>query len=82
LQQHAVRRLHDRDHGNALGGANGIDPAVLSEVLRTSSGGNCALEKYSPYPGIMPNVPSSNGFKGGFARLQLKDMRLAKRPPR
>jgi 3-hydroxyisobutyrate dehydrogenase len=63
----------------ALGEANGIDPTVLSEVLRTSSGGNYALEKYSPYPGIMPNVPSSNGFKGGFrSDFQLKDMRLAK----
>ncbi len=63
----------------ALGEANGIDPTVLSEVLRTSSGGNYALEKYSPYPGIMHNVPSSNGFKGGFrSDFQLKDMRLAK----
>ena len=27
----------------------------------------------------MPNVPSSNGFKGGFrSDFQLKDMRLAK----
>ena len=63
----------------ALGEANGLDPQVLSEVLRTSSGGNYALEKYSPYPGIMPNVPSSNGYKGGFrSDFQLKDMRLAK----
>ena len=63
----------------ALGEANGIDPTVLSEVLRTSSGGNYSLEKYSPYPGIMPNVPSSNGFQGGFrSDFQLKDMRLAK----
>jgi 3-hydroxyisobutyrate dehydrogenase len=63
----------------ALGEANGIDPAVLSEVLRTSSGGNYALERYSPYPGIMPDVRSSKGFKGGFrSDFQLKDMRLAK----
>ncbi len=63
----------------ALGEANGLDPVVLSEVLRTSSGSKYALEKYSPYPGIMPNVPSSKGFKGGFrSDFQLKDMRLAK----
>jgi 3-hydroxyisobutyrate dehydrogenase len=63
----------------ALGEANGIDPRVLSEVLRTSSGGNYALERYSPYPGIMPNVPSSKSYQGGFrSDFQLKDMRLAK----
>lgn len=63
----------------ALGEANGLDPRVLSEVLRTSSGGNYAVEKYSPFPGIMPNVPSSNGYAGGFrSDFQLKDMRLAK----
>ena len=63
----------------ALGAANGIDPVVLSEVMRTSSGANYALEKYSPYPGVMPNVPSSNNYKGGFrSDFQLKDMRLAK----
>jgi len=63
----------------ALGVANGLDPAVLSEVMRNSSGTNYALERYHPYPGIMPNVPSSHGYQGGFrSEFQLKDMRLAK----
>ena len=30
----------------ALGVANGLDPKVLSEIMRRSSGGNWALEKY------------------------------------
>ncbi|MDF2621643.1 MAG: 3-hydroxyisobutyrate dehydrogenase [Xanthobacteraceae bacterium] len=63
----------------ALGVANGLDPAVLSDVMRNSSGANYALDRYHPYPGLMENVPSANGFEGGFrSDFQLKDMRLAK----
>ncbi|MBZ9738739.1 3-hydroxyisobutyrate dehydrogenase [Mesorhizobium sp. CO1-1-4] len=63
----------------ALGVANGLDPAILSDVMRNSSGNNYALERYHPFPGLMENVPSANGFAGGFrSDFQLKDMRLAK----
>ena len=63
----------------ALGVANGLDPAILSDIMRNSSGTNYALERYHPYPGLMENVPSANGFAGGFrSDFQLKDMRLAK----
>jgi 3-hydroxyisobutyrate dehydrogenase len=62
----------------ALGIANGLDPKVLSEIMRTSSGTNYALEKLNPYPGVMETVPSSNGYAGGFrSEFQLKDMLLA-----
>jgi len=62
----------------ALGQANGLDPAVLSEIMRLSSGGNWALEKYNPVPGIMPAAPASNDYKGGFGTdLMLKDLGLA-----
>ncbi|ARN22772.1 3-hydroxyisobutyrate dehydrogenase [Piscinibacter gummiphilus] len=62
----------------ALGVANGLDPAVLSEIMRRSSGGNWALEKYNPFPGVMPNVPASKGYSGGFGGdLMLKDLGLA-----
>lgn len=62
----------------ALGQANGLDPAVLSEIMRLSSGGNWALEKYNPVPGIMPQSPASNEYKGGFGTdLMLKDLGLA-----
>src|SRR5690606_29525496 len=37
----------------ALGLANKLDPKVLSEIMRRSSGGNWALEKYNPMTGIM-----------------------------
>jgi L-serine 3-dehydrogenase (NAD+) len=62
----------------ALGVANGLDPAVLAQIMRQSSGGNWALEKYNPWPGVMPNVPASNGYNGGFmAELMAKDLGLA-----
>ncbi len=62
----------------ALGLANGLDPSVLSEIMRRSSGGNWALEKYNPLPGVMENVPAGRGYAGGFGTdLMLKDLGLA-----
>ena len=61
-----------------LGVDNGMDPSVLSEIMRTSSGGNWALEVYNPYPGVMEGVPSSNSYEGGFlVDLMIKDLGLA-----
>ncbi len=34
-----------------MGVKNGLDPAVLSEIMKQSSGGNWALNVYNPYPG-------------------------------
>lgn len=62
----------------ALGVANGLDPKVLSEIMRRSSGGNWALEKYNPMPGVMEASPASKGYAGGFGTdLMLKDLGLA-----
>ncbi|MDH0893896.1 MULTISPECIES: 3-hydroxyisobutyrate dehydrogenase [unclassified Pseudomonas] len=62
----------------ALGVASGLDPAVLAEIMRQSSGGNWSLEKYNPWPGVMDNVPASRGYSGGFmAELMAKDLGLA-----
>ena len=61
-----------------LGMDNGLKPEVLSEIIKNSSGGNWVLEKYNPVPGIMPSVPSSNEYQGGFMTgLMLKDLNLA-----
>lgn len=61
-----------------LGIANGIDPKVLSDIMTKSSGRNWALEVYNPCPGVMENVPASNGYAGGFGvDLMLKDLGLA-----
>ena len=62
----------------ALGVANGLDPKVLSEIMRRSSGGNWALEKYNPLPGVMETSPASKNYAGGFGTdLMLKDLGLA-----
>ncbi|MBP7420151.1 MAG: NAD-binding protein, partial [Burkholderiaceae bacterium] len=41
-------------------------------------GGNWALEKYNPMPGVMDTAPASKGYAGGFGTdLMLKDLGLA-----
>ena len=62
----------------ALGVANGLDPAVLSDIMKVSSGGNWALNVYNPYPGVMEGVPASREYQGGFlVDLMRKDLGLA-----
>lgn len=61
-----------------MGMKNGLDPAVLSEIMKQSSGSNWALQVYNPVPGVMENVPSSNDYQGGFqVDLMFKDLGLA-----
>ncbi|WP_417360846.1 3-hydroxyisobutyrate dehydrogenase [Gallaecimonas pentaromativorans] len=61
-----------------LGMAHGLDPLVLSNIMKVSSGGNWVLEKYNPVPGVMDNAPASNGYQGGFmSQLMSKDLELA-----
>lgn len=62
----------------ALGADNGLDPTVLSEIMKVSSGGNWALNVYNPYPGVMDTAPAANGYSGGFlVDLMRKDLGLA-----
>eukprot|EP00760_Papus_ankaliazontas_P006688 PhM_4_TR1313/c1_g2_i1/m.2575/K00020/mmsB, HIBADH; 3-hydroxyisobutyrate dehydrogenase len=64
--------------GMQLGTRLGIDKKVLAAILNKSTGQCWSSEKYNPCPDVLPNVPSSNGYKGGFASaLMLKDARLA-----
>ena len=61
-----------------LGADHGLDPAVLSDIMKASSGSNWSLQVYNPWPGVMPNVPSSNNYEGGFGvNLMNKDLGLA-----
>jgi|TARA_R110000772_G_scaffold252390_1_gene367751 3-hydroxyisobutyrate dehydrogenase len=61
-----------------MGVRNGLDPAVLSEIMLASSGRNWSLEVYNPYPGVMEKAPASNGYKPGFmVDLMAKDLGLA-----
>ncbi|OZI34963.1 3-hydroxyisobutyrate dehydrogenase [Bordetella genomosp. 10] len=62
----------------SLGVANGLDPAVLSDIIAKSSGRNWATELYNPWPGVMPQAPASKAYAGGFGTdLMLKDLGLA-----
>ncbi|CAM3406399.1 3-hydroxyisobutyrate dehydrogenase [Halomonas lysinitropha] len=62
----------------ALGVKNGMDPAVLSEIMKQSSGGNWALNVYNPWPGVMEGAAASRDYQGGFLTdLMAKDLGLA-----
>uniref|UniRef100_UPI003569EA0D 3-hydroxyisobutyrate dehydrogenase n=1 Tax=Halomonas sp. TaxID=1486246 RepID=UPI003569EA0D len=62
----------------ALGVRNGMDPAVLSEIMKQSSGGNWALNVYNPWPGVMDGSAASRDYQGGFLTdLMAKDLGLA-----
>lgn len=63
-----------------MGVDHGLDPSILSEIMRVSSGGNWSLEVYNPWPGVMDKVPSSNNYEGGFGvKLMNKDLGLAQK---
>ena len=62
----------------AMGEAHGLDPAVLSEIMKASSGNNWSLQVYNPWPHVMEGVPSSNSYQPGFmVDLMVKDLGLA-----
>ncbi|SMQ94793.1 3-hydroxyisobutyrate dehydrogenase [Xanthomonas fragariae] len=61
----------------ALGIAQGLDPAVLSQMMAVSTGRSWATEVCNPWPGVLPNAPASRGYSGGFGNdLMLKDLGL------
>ncbi|MBM7455760.1 3-hydroxyisobutyrate dehydrogenase [Oceanisphaera litoralis] len=61
-----------------MGINNGLDPKVLSEIIKQSSGNNWVLQLYNPVPGVMDKVPASRGYRGGFqVKLMCKDLNLA-----
>ncbi|MBR9828402.1 MAG: 3-hydroxyisobutyrate dehydrogenase [Oceanospirillales bacterium] len=61
-----------------MGVKNGLDPKVLSDIMKQSSGNNWALQVYNPVPGVMEGVPASRDYQGGFqVDLMFKDLGLA-----
>lgn len=61
-----------------LGKRLGLDPNVLASIVNSASGRCWASDTYNPVPGVMPGVPSSNGYAGGFGTtLMTKDLGLA-----
>jgi 3-hydroxyisobutyrate dehydrogenase len=63
-----------------LGEALGVDPAVLADVMNTSTAKCWASEANNPHPDVasLTGSPASNEYQGGFGtRLMLKDLGLA-----
>ncbi|KAJ3293521.1 hypothetical protein HK104_004393 [Borealophlyctis nickersoniae] len=61
-----------------LGARLGMNPKLLASILNTSSGRCWSTDTYNPCPGVMPNVPSSRDYEGGFGTsLMAKDLGLA-----
>jgi 3-hydroxyisobutyrate dehydrogenase len=62
----------------SMGAAHGLEPAVLSDIMKASSGDNWSLQVYNPWPNVMPDVPSSKDYQPGFmVDLMVKDLGLA-----
>lgn len=56
----------------------GLEPQKLFDIMSKGSGECWSLIKYCPEPNILPDVPSSNNYKPGFAaNMMLKDLNLS-----
>ena len=56
----------------------GLDPQTFYDISSVSSGQNWSMTSYCPVPGVGPQSPADNDYKGGFATaLMLKDLKLA-----
>jgi 3-hydroxyisobutyrate dehydrogenase len=56
----------------------GVNLSKFNEIVNSSTGRCWTTEKYNPVPGLMPDVPASREYKGGFMTdLMIKDLGLA-----
>jgi len=61
-----------------LGIKLGLDPKLLASIMGSATGRCWSVDTYNPCPGVFDNVPSSNGYRGGFGTaLMTKDLGLA-----
>jgi 3-hydroxyisobutyrate dehydrogenase len=64
--------------GMNLGIKLGMDPVKLAGIFNTSTARCWSSDSYNPVPNILPAVPSSREYSGGFGTsLMLKDLGLA-----
>jgi 3-hydroxyisobutyrate dehydrogenase len=57
----------------------GVEPKILHDVIRTSSGNCWAIEHNCPVPGLVPKSASNRDFAAGFMTdLMAKDLSLAR----
>jgi 3-hydroxyisobutyrate dehydrogenase len=63
----------------AIGMRAGVDPKILHDVIRTSSGSCWAIEHNCPVAGLVPKAASNQDFAPGFMTdLMAKDLSLAR----
>ena len=56
----------------------GLAPDKLFEICSNASGQCWSLTSYCPWPGILPNVPSSHNYVPGFTtKMMSKDLNLS-----
>ncbi|WP_438731695.1 3-hydroxyisobutyrate dehydrogenase [Parasphingorhabdus sp. DH2-15] len=56
----------------------GLDLQKFYDISSQASGQSWSMTSYCPVPGVGPQSPADNDYRGGFAAaLMLKDMRLA-----
>ncbi|KAJ5677042.1 uncharacterized protein N7477_002675 [Penicillium maclennaniae] len=61
-----------------IGMRSGMDPRLLAKVFSSSTAQSTICDKWNPVPGVVPEAPSSNGYRGGFkVQLMKKDFGLA-----
>jgi 3-hydroxyisobutyrate dehydrogenase len=66
--------------GFALAERLGLDQHKILDLWMNAGVRSWLLENRCPAPGLLPNVPSSNDYKPGFASaLMVKDLQLAQR---
>jgi len=61
----------------AIGVRQGIDPALLYNCIKNSTGQSWMCDNVMPVPNVLSGVPSSNGYKPGFkTQMMIKDLSL------
>ena len=56
----------------------GVEKHVLFNCIKNSGGNSATFSNNQPCPGLIPHLPSSNGFKPGFRPFMMaKDLSLA-----
>lgn len=62
----------------SIGVKLGVDRHVLFDCIKNSGGNSATFHNFQPCPGVIPHLPSSNGFKAGFRPFMVaKDLDLA-----
>lgn len=70
--------MHAISEGILFGEKLGVKPQALQEVMAHGTAACWSVTEEFPIPGVIPNVPSSLGYLGGYkSRWMLKDAGLA-----